>query len=308
MLHDQRTMALLFLLSLLLIQTLISSAADVLKVEEDRDVVLPCSLSSKDENLESKLFGWKKDLNIEVFMYDSGHYYGHGFSGQDKQFEGRVSHFQDELKNGNASIKITKAKLADRGNYTCIFPRQSQSQTFHIQLLVECILKDRTAEKKPGACPEPYITLDETNNKAELQCKVRGVCNDLKIEWRNSSNHSLSATNTTHKREDGSYDIVLNATVTKSDTYRCVITQEDICHQVSSPLKVAINEPSTEPTKAVSHVGWIALGAFLAGVVAGIAGGIAFLAKHDFTKKSTKRQKEERPLKSSTDQVQNGSS
>ncbi len=93
----------------------------VIKVEEGSDVILPCSLK---ENIESKHFKWNKD-GQEVFFYDAG-----------VHSNDRVSHFPDKLKNGDASITITKTKVSDSGNYTCDFPRLQPSQTFHIQLVV----------------------------------------------------------------------------------------------------------------------------------------------------------------------------
>lgn len=101
-------------------------------VEEGSDAILPCSLSTK-ENIDEKVFDWKKEGQKEVFLYASGSYYGNGRTGQDEQFKGRVFHFEDELKNGNASIKIKNTKMADNGSYTCIFPGQ---QTSHVTLFV----------------------------------------------------------------------------------------------------------------------------------------------------------------------------
>ena len=105
-------------------------------VEEGSDVVLPCVLSSK-ENLEPKLFDWKRDDQKEVFLYDAGIHYNNGLSGQDEQFKGRISHFPEELRNGNASIMIRNTKVADSGDYTCDFPRlQPKRQKLHIKLVV----------------------------------------------------------------------------------------------------------------------------------------------------------------------------
>lgn len=104
-----------------------------MKVEEGSDAILPCSLITM-ENLVSKLFDWKKDDQTDVFLYDGGIHYNNGRSGQDEQFQGRVSHFEEELKKGNASIIIRNTKVADSGNYTCVFPRLWK--TFHIWLFV----------------------------------------------------------------------------------------------------------------------------------------------------------------------------
>ncbi|XP_045932021.1 immunoglobulin superfamily member 11-like [Micropterus dolomieu] len=111
----------------------------IVKVKEGSDVILPCSLSTK-ENIEYKLFDWKTDDQKEVFIYDAGKTYGPTKTGQDEQFKGRVSHFQDELQYGNASITIRNTTMTDSGDYTCEFPHLQPKQIFHIQLVVvgEC--------------------------------------------------------------------------------------------------------------------------------------------------------------------------
>ncbi|XP_035858495.1 V-set domain containing T-cell activation inhibitor 1-like [Sander lucioperca] len=112
----------------------------VITVEGGTDVMLPCSLSTK-ENITSKLFDWKKvaqkdDGLKEVFLYDGGSHYNNGLDGQSEEFKGRVSHFPDELKDGNASIIIRNTTLVDSGDYTCYFPNLQPPQTFYIDLVV----------------------------------------------------------------------------------------------------------------------------------------------------------------------------
>ncbi|KAL7407269.1 hypothetical protein ABVT39_005977 [Epinephelus coioides] len=202
----------------------------VVKVEQDRDVILPCSLSSK-ENIESKLFDWKKpaqkgEEKKEVFLYDAGITYNDGRSGQSEEFKGRVSHFPGELKHGNASIIIRNTKMADSGDYTCVFPLLQPRQTFHIKLVV-------------GAAREPSVkTLNQTNNWALLQCVVRDASPKPKVEWKDSSGNRLHAEEPQVTDRGGSYDIILQTTVTKTDRYQCVVTQEEINHQVSAETYV----------------------------------------------------------------------
>ncbi|XP_038552838.1 immunoglobulin superfamily member 11-like isoform X1 [Micropterus salmoides] len=111
----------------------------IFTVKKGRDVVLPCSLSSK-ENIEFKRFDWKKDGQKKVFLYDVGTHYNNGRAGQAWQFKGRVSHFPDELKYGNASITIRNTKVIDSGNYTCDFPDLQSSQIINIQLVVVVVV------------------------------------------------------------------------------------------------------------------------------------------------------------------------
>ncbi|XP_049430973.1 CD276 antigen homolog [Epinephelus fuscoguttatus] len=200
-----------------------ADANAVVKVEEDRDVILPCSLSTK-ENIESYLFDWRKAAQKdgkkkEVFYYNAGDHYNNGYPGQSEEFKGRVFHFQEELKHGNASIIIRNTKMTDSGDYTCVFPRLQPRQTFHIKLVV-------------GAAPKPNIrTLDQTDNRALLQCEANGNPQP-EVEWRDSAGNKLPAEEPQVTERDGRFYVTLNTTVTKTDRYRCVATQKTISHQI----------------------------------------------------------------------------
>ncbi|KAI3369836.1 hypothetical protein L3Q82_024417 [Scortum barcoo] len=204
----------------------------VVRVKEGSDAVLPCLL--RGENIELKLFDWRKKddqtgVTKEVFMYEGGDHYNNGRSGQDEQFRGRVSHFKDDMKNGNASIIIRNPKVIDSGNYTCDFPLLKPQKTFHIQLVV-------------GAAPEPYVTaLNETKDWSLLQCFVRRASPKPQLQWKDSDGNLVSAKELQVSERGGSYDIILQATVTKTDNYSCVVTQEEINHQTQAEIYVYIN-------------------------------------------------------------------
>lgn len=105
--------------------TLQVSIPVVVAVVEGKDAVLPCSLDSK-QNIVNLTFSWSKD-DKEVFLY---------FRDQvkeDKQFKGRLEHFQHELRSGNASIKIHNTQMSDSGRYSCQLP---YFQKFHVILQV----------------------------------------------------------------------------------------------------------------------------------------------------------------------------
>ncbi|XP_049442607.1 CD276 antigen-like isoform X2 [Epinephelus fuscoguttatus] len=203
-------------------------AAIKVLVSEGSDVTLPCSLSTK-ENIEQKLFVWMKDDGMMgVFMYDEGLHYNNGGSGQDEQFKGRVFHFQDELKHGNASIIIRNTKMADSGDYTCFFPLLQTPQIFHIDLVVV-------------SSPKPSVTvLNVKLDWMQLQCVVRGASPKSKVEWKDSDGNILPAEETQVTDRGGSYDIILQTSVTKTDRYHCVVTQEEINHQIHTEIPVYI--------------------------------------------------------------------
>lgn len=103
-------------------------------MREGSDVILPCSLSSE-QNLEGEVFNWRNGRS-KVFLYDAGHHDNNADMGQDEPFKGRVSHFPEQLKHGNASIKIHKVRLTDSGTYTCVLPHLSPGQKQRVELVV----------------------------------------------------------------------------------------------------------------------------------------------------------------------------
>ncbi|XP_041818959.1 hemicentin-1-like isoform X2 [Chelmon rostratus] len=217
-------------------------------VKEGRDVILPCSPST---NIVRELFDWKKDGQKEVFMYDAGLHYNNGRAGQDEQFKGRVSHFQGELKHGNASIIIRNTKVTDSGNYTCDFPRLQPRQTFHIRLVVGGILKDRRNEIQVAA-PKPSVTtLHETKDWSLLQCEVHGASPKPKVEWQDSAGNVLHAEEPQVSERGGHFYITLNTTVTKTDRFRCVVTQQEINHKTYTETYVHINGAAPKPSVTI---------------------------------------------------------
>ncbi|KAK2861512.1 hypothetical protein Q5P01_001045 [Channa striata] len=180
-------------------------------VKEGDDAILPCSLSTK-ENIVQKLFDWKKDGQKEVFMYDAGVDYNTGRAGQDEQFRGRVSHFPEQLEFGNASIVVRNTK-------------------------------DRKEEQIPGAAPEPsFIILNQSNDRALLQCLVRGAYPKPKLQWQDHSGNIVPAKEPQVRESGGRYDITLQTTVSKTDYYRCVAIQEEIGHKVYLETHIYIHE------------------------------------------------------------------
>ncbi|KAK2915622.1 butyrophilin-like protein 1 [Channa argus] len=215
-------------------------------VREGDDAILPCSLSTK-ENIVKKLFDWKKDGQKEVFMYDSGDHYNNGRAGQDDQFKGRVLHFPEQLDFGNASITIRNTKVIDSGNYTCDFPRLQPRQTCHIKLVV-------------GAAPEPSVTsLKVTKDWGLLQCLVRGASPKPKLQWLDSSGNIVPPKELNVTERGGSYDLILQTAVNKTDNYRCVATQKEINHQTDAAIHVYIHGKGTK----VHPAQWLFHGLFV---------------------------------------------
>ncbi|XP_006809598.1 CD276 antigen-like isoform X1 [Neolamprologus brichardi] len=206
-------------------------------VLEDDDVILPCSLSTN-QNIEKELFVWKKEGTVplkEVFMFDDGTY----SRGQDDEFKGRVSHFPEQLKHGNASIRMKQTRLEDNGNYTCSFPvMQLSVKTFRIELVVGGKLKLRNF---PGAARKPYVTI--LKDKGLLQCEVPGASPKPTVEWKDSNGKPLPSKMVQDEEEQGRFHLTIQTTVTDPGCYHCVATQMEKWHQISSEICVHDGPP-----------------------------------------------------------------
>ncbi|XP_014196004.1 V-set domain-containing T-cell activation inhibitor 1, partial [Haplochromis burtoni] len=197
---------------------------------------LPCSLSTK-LSLQHEVFDWKKDGQKEVFLYSARDEYNNGRPGQDEQFKGRVSHFSEELKLGNASIVIRNTKLVDSGEYSCIIPHlHPKQQRFNIKLIV-------------GAAPKPFVgILNITEDGALLKCEVPGAFPKPLVEWKDSDGNILPAEEPQVSYRGDRYYVTLLIAVTKTDTnvFRCVATQQEISHVTDDDICVPHCEKTAE--------------------------------------------------------------
>ncbi|CAI5686549.1 unnamed protein product [Oreochromis niloticus] len=241
-------------------------------VREDDDVILPCSLDTN-ENIESMLFDWVKEVpRKEVFMYRNRNHYNNGLPGQDVEFKGRVSHFPEELKYGNASIRLKQTRVEDNGTYTCIFPDIKPSEKiFRIELVV-------------GAAPKPYVTI--LKERGLLECEVPGASPKPTVEWRDSDNKKLLSKTVQDEEEQGHFHITIQTTVTEPGCYHCVATQMEKWHRISSEICVHHEKtdqpPSGLPVWAAALIGVIC-------VIVGVVVGLTF-KKHCVKKGSQRRE------------------
>ncbi|CAK6983473.1 CD276 antigen-like isoform X5 [Scomber scombrus] len=198
----------------------------VIKVDEGRDVTLPCSLSSR-QDITPEMFKWKKD-GRQVFLYDAGDHSDNFNTGQGQQFRGRVEHFPDKLKSGDASITIRNTNVADTGEYTCEFPYLQPEQMFHMKFVFD-------------TSPQPCVRrLKQTKDGIQLQCEVRGASPKPELHWEDGAGNVLLAEKPQEIERGGIYNVILQTIVTKTDIYCCVATQEAINQTTHDDINVYI--------------------------------------------------------------------
>ncbi|KAM9409661.1 uncharacterized protein KZ484_001833 [Pholidichthys leucotaenia] len=226
------------------------------------------------------VFDWKRGRE-NVFLYDESDQYNNGRLGQEELFHGRVFHFPEKTKNGNASIVIMNTKVEDSGNYTCLFPHHHPRKRSIVELIVVIgDLRDRSAENIPGPAEMPRTAiLDATDKGVPLICYVCGVPPGVKLEWRDGNGTVLQSESPQASVDDCLPNVSLLTHVNQTSTgpFYCYAQQDAIGHTVraklSVPKKMFEKGNASEPISGQNWVVWCPGGvtvALIIGVVLGL--------------------------------------
>ncbi|XP_042185246.1 butyrophilin subfamily 1 member A1-like [Oncorhynchus tshawytscha] len=183
------------------------------------DVILPCTLRHTVSAVYQSIEWQRPDLKPkEVHLYRDEK---DDLVLQNPVFRGRTSLFKEELENGNTSLKLTRVKLSDAGNYTCYIPLLNHQKTI-IQLLV-------------GAVSRPVIIIEGMEgDEVVLRCEAEGCYPEPVMEWCDAQGRVLPAAGPTETSRDreGCYTVTSHVIVPKSDnnTFTCRVQQLEIKH------------------------------------------------------------------------------
>uniref|UniRef100_A0A673WAT5 Ig-like domain-containing protein n=1 Tax=Salmo trutta TaxID=8032 RepID=A0A673WAT5_SALTR len=244
----------------------VGSANPVVALAGD-DVILPCSLKPS-VSAEDMVVRWTR-LNQKsevVHLYLDGR---DSNVGQSPSYSGRTSLFNEELKNGNVSLKLTRVTLSDAGNYMCFIPKLTSQ------------VKETTVQLFVGAVSQPVISIDGTKGwGVVLKCESGGWFPEPEMEWLDSSGTILPADGPPERHRDSEdlYTVRRRVTVNQTDNNRftCIVQQQEINHLKETEIHVP---DEVFPKSQVGLiVGLIAAGAV--GVIAASAIGVYKWRKH----------------------------
>lgn len=79
-----------------------------------------------------------------------------------------------------------------------------------------------------GAFQKPSVKiLDEKDDKVLLQCEVQGTSPKPTVVWQTLAGKVFPSMKTEVTKEDGSYSIIIETTVSKNGLYYCVARLEE---------------------------------------------------------------------------------
>ncbi|XP_014832097.1 PREDICTED: butyrophilin subfamily 2 member A1-like isoform X1 [Poecilia mexicana] len=181
------------------------------------DVVLPCHVDPPQDLSQFTVEWGRPDLKPRfVHVWHNQKEY---LADQNKVFKGRTSLFNDKLKDGNFSLKLSDVRHSDNGRYRCYNPKEKTE--YFIQLLVG-------SASSPGAS---LSGLDVSSSGVMLDCSAAGWYPEPEMFWLDGDGNIMSAGAAEKSTDpDGVYTVSSRVTVEKrnNNNFTCRVQQRDI--------------------------------------------------------------------------------
>ncbi|XP_030632584.1 butyrophilin subfamily 1 member A1-like [Chanos chanos] len=149
------------------------------------DLVLPCSLkpniSAVDMTVE-----WSRPHGSDTLV----HLYTDHEDRNERQIEsyrGRTALFKEELQKGNTSLKLSRVRVSDEGEYKCLIDNKSWQDDVTVEVIVEVV----------GTDPVITVTGCDDSGRLSLLCETSGwYPEEPDVLWLNSEGEILPAQDT----------------------------------------------------------------------------------------------------------------
>ncbi|XP_032382967.1 butyrophilin subfamily 1 member A1 [Etheostoma spectabile] len=174
------------------------------------DITLPCHVRPATDAVNQMVEWSRPDLNPRfVHVRRSG---DDRLVDQNPSYVGRTSMSIDGLRQGDASLTLSRLELSDEGTYRCFIPGLTTESS--VQLVV---------------VSSPVIKITELNSGV-LQCESEGWYPEPEVSWLDAEGNLLSAGPTeTVRGPDDLYTVSSRVTVEKrpSNRFTCRVQQKD---------------------------------------------------------------------------------
>uniref|UniRef100_A0A3B3U9D1 Ig-like domain-containing protein n=1 Tax=Poecilia latipinna TaxID=48699 RepID=A0A3B3U9D1_9TELE len=193
------------------------------------DVVLPCHVDPPQDLSQFTVEWGRPDLKPRfVHVWHNQKEY---LADQNKVFKGRTSLFNDKLKDGNFSLKLSDVRHSDNGRYRCYNPKEKTE--YFIQLLVG-------SASSPGAS---LSGLDVSSSGVMLDCSAAGWYPEPEMFWLDGDGNIMSAGAAEKSTDpDGVYTVSSRVTVEKrnNNNFTCRVQQRDINQSRETHIHVPV--------------------------------------------------------------------
>ncbi|XP_030635129.1 butyrophilin subfamily 1 member A1-like [Chanos chanos] len=199
-----------------------------LLVGAGEDLILPCSLKP---NISAV------DMTVEWFKLPTSdslvHLYENGVDRSEDQiqsYRGRTSLFKDELQKGNTSLKLSRVKVSDEGEYKCLIRSERWYDDVTVQVNVEAI----------GTYPVISMEGYNIGKGLSLLCEIKGWNPEPEVLWLDSDGNLLPAEDTETLRDSERFHVQKRVTVQDSNTNRfyCRVILRDHMKEAETVISI----------------------------------------------------------------------
>ncbi|KAL7858969.1 hypothetical protein SRHO_G00141160 [Serrasalmus rhombeus] len=178
------------------------------------DLVLPCSVQPSVSAVDMNINWTRADLkNNLVHVYKD---HGDKNDDQDPSYRGRTALSEENLRQGNASLLLSKVRRSDEGKYMCFIRASSEFGDYSVEVRVEAI----------GTHPLITVESYESSGGVSLVCVSKGWWPKPDLQWLDSDGANVIGVTETDK-DTGSFSVKHRITVhnSASNKYYCRVKQ-----------------------------------------------------------------------------------
>ncbi|XP_036419989.1 selection and upkeep of intraepithelial T-cells protein 6-like [Colossoma macropomum] len=253
------------------------------------NIILACSVQHWDDQtsvsaVDMNIKWTKSDLEDAVVHFYAN--YGDITIKQSPAYRGRTALFEEELQNGNISLRLTKVNIHDEGEYRCSVESTFWYSDITFKLTVEAI-----------GTP-PVITVERYDEKSEeftLLCESKGWFPEPDLQWLDSEENNLTAGDTELHRGAEFFSVKRRFTIHKChiDTFYCRVTLRE--HMMEEKIKAeAFYDHLLRPARTAAIVGGVTAVFFLIVILVPVV----IYYKYKDKKRRWKKKKELKRVKS----------
>ncbi|XP_067286008.1 butyrophilin subfamily 1 member A1-like [Pseudorasbora parva] len=173
------------------------------------DVILPCYITSNISAVDMKVEWFRLDRDETVHLYVN---HENKIAEQSPSYRGRTALFQDQLQNGNASLKLSTVHVSDEGVYKCFIESNSWYDDITVKVNVGAV----------GTYPLIIIDGFDHSGGLRLLCACEGWNPEPELLWLDSKGEVVISDATETRKDAKGFSVKHRITVHNSETkYHC---------------------------------------------------------------------------------------
>ncbi|XP_058250125.1 butyrophilin subfamily 1 member A1-like [Hemibagrus wyckioides] len=179
------------------------------------DQVLPCFIKP-DTSAVDMTVEWRREDKGSSLVHE---YKDRGEKTPAQSYRGRTSLFKEELRKGNASLKLSALRVSDEGEYKCLIYDESWYDDITFHVIVE------------AQGNHPVIRMESYDNSGgiNLVCESRGWKPEPEVLWLDREGATLPAEDTQIHRDTEGFSVKRRITVydsSDSKRFYCRLLQK----------------------------------------------------------------------------------